>query len=146
MPLEKLLCFFFANSYCACQGYGTEDFVWFRPAPSRPLPGAEGYVEPAELPDHVIIAMLQREVLLTEAKLHALDYELVMAERKLRQLRSQLRQVGFCWLICSPASRRVLRLRLVPKISTPSRFLCLDFIGSDGCTCSRLKAFLRQIS
>ena len=57
------------------------------------MPGAEGYTEPAELPDYVIIAMLRREVLLTEAKLHALDYELVTAERKLRQLRSQLRQV-----------------------------------------------------
>lgn len=40
-----------------------------------------------------MVAMLQREVLLTEAKLHALDYELITSDRKLRQLRSQLRQV-----------------------------------------------------
>lgn len=65
-----------------------------RPAPVKPAaPGGEGYSEPPELPDSVSMAMLQREVLLTESKLHALDYELVTSERKLRQLRSQLRQV-----------------------------------------------------
>jgi len=37
--------------------------------------------------------MLQREVLLTRSKLHALSYEQAMAERRIRTLKSQLRQV-----------------------------------------------------
>lgn len=39
--------------------------------------------------------MLQREVLLTSSKLHALSYEQAMAERRIRTLKSQLRQVCF---------------------------------------------------
>jgi hypothetical protein len=49
--------------------------------------------ESRELPDEVIMAMLRREVLLTRAKLHALCYEQIMGERKLRSLKTQLRQV-----------------------------------------------------
>ena len=50
--------------------------------------------DPSALPDDVILSMLQREVLLTEAKLHALDWELLQSDRNLRQFRSQLRQVA----------------------------------------------------
>ena len=46
-----------------------------------------------DLPDAVIIAMLKREVLLTRAKLHGLMYDHIMSERKLRSLKTQLRQV-----------------------------------------------------
>ncbi len=55
---------------------------------------AGGAVEPSDLPDHVVLKMLHREVLLTKAKLHALNYEHAVAERKLRSLKSQLRQVS----------------------------------------------------
>ena len=55
---------------------------------------AGGAVEPSDLPDHVVLKMLHREVLLTRAKLHALNYEHAVAERKLRNLKSQLRQVS----------------------------------------------------
>lgn len=46
-----------------------------------------------ELPDEVIMAMLKQEVLLTGAKLHGLCYDQIMGERKLRSLKTQLRQV-----------------------------------------------------
>lgn len=49
--------------------------------------------DPSTLPDDAILSMLHREVLLTEAKLHALDWELLQSDRNLRQFRSQLRQV-----------------------------------------------------
>lgn len=39
------------------------------------------------------MAMLRREVLLTRAKLHGLCYDQIMGERKLRSLKTQLRQV-----------------------------------------------------
>ncbi len=55
---------------------------------------AGGAQEPSDLPDHVVLKMLHREVLLTKAKLHALNYEHAVAERKLRSLKSQLRQVS----------------------------------------------------
>ncbi|KAK9806100.1 hypothetical protein WJX72_001362 [[Myrmecia] bisecta] len=62
----------------------------------RPLPtkagGSGADVENNELPDHVIISMLKHEVLLTRSKLHALNYEHHVGERKLRSLKSQLRQ------------------------------------------------------
>ncbi|KAK9841198.1 hypothetical protein WJX74_001758 [Apatococcus lobatus] len=48
--------------------------------------------EAMELPDSVILEMLRREVLLTKAKLHALTHEHILGERKLRTLKSQLRQ------------------------------------------------------
>lgn len=80
-----------------------------RPAPTRTGPSNDGPAEPSELPDSVIVSMLQREVLLTEAKLHALDYELVTSERKLRQLRSQLRQVSL------PLSPRDRDIRALPE-------------------------------
>ena len=44
------------------------------------------------LPDHVVQAMLKRELLLTRAKLHALTYEHIMGERKMRTYKSQLKQ------------------------------------------------------
>ena len=49
--------------------------------------------ESEELPDSVIIALLKREHLLTRAKLNALYYEHITGERKLRSLKTQLRQV-----------------------------------------------------
>ena len=48
-----------------------------------------------DLPDGVIVAMLKREVLLTRAKLHGLMYDHIMSERRLRSLKTQLRQVSF---------------------------------------------------
>ena len=56
--------------------------------------------ESAELPDNVIIALLKREHLLTRAKLNALYYEHITGERKLRSLKTQLRQV-------EPAASRI---------------------------------------
>ena len=53
--------------------------------------------ESAELPDSVIIALLKREHLLTKAKLNALYYEHITGERKLRSLKTQLRQVSLLW-------------------------------------------------
>ena len=50
------------------------------------------------------MAMLSRESLLTRAKLHGLYYDQVMDERKLRSLKTQLRQVP-------SAPPRVLRVR-----------------------------------
>jgi hypothetical protein len=44
------------------------------------------------LPDGVVQAMLRRELLLTRAKLHALTYEHIMGERKMRAFKSQLKQ------------------------------------------------------
>ncbi|BDA41097.1 probable inactive ubiquitin carboxyl-terminal hydrolase 54 at C-terminar half [Coccomyxa sp. Obi] len=61
-----------------------------RPVPTTP--GGGPPMDPPELPDTVILKMLQREVLLTSSKLHALSYEQAIAERKLRTLKSQLRQ------------------------------------------------------
>ena len=59
----------------------------------RPVANTAGAaVEHSELPDNVVLRMLHREVLLTKAKLHALNYEQAVAERKLRTLKSQLRQ------------------------------------------------------
>ena len=65
-----------------------------RPVPATSAPGAAGAGgEGGELPDAVVLKMLQREVLLTRAKLHALAYEQAVAERRTRVLKSQLRQV-----------------------------------------------------
>ena len=50
--------------------------------------------ESAELPDHAIIALLKREHLLTRAKLNALYFEHITGERRLRSLKTQLRQVS----------------------------------------------------
>jgi hypothetical protein len=61
----------------------------------RPVPTNDsGKVqEQADLPDAVILKMLQREVLLTRAKLHALKFEQSTAEHRIRSLKSQLRRV-----------------------------------------------------
>eukprot|EP00884_Botryococcus_braunii_P009363 jgi/Botrbrau1/18428/Bobra.0072s0020.2 len=57
----------------------------------RPIvPPEEGV--PADLPESVIIQLLEREVLLTRAKLHALHYEQIVADKKLRSLKNELRQ------------------------------------------------------
>ncbi len=63
----------------------------------RPVPTSDsGKVqESGDLPDAVILKMLQREVLLTRAKLHALKFEQSTAERRIRSLKSQLRRVSF---------------------------------------------------
>ena len=49
---------------------------------------------PADLPEHVIVAMLRREKLLTRAKLMALCYDIFTGERRLRILKTELHQVG----------------------------------------------------
>ena len=59
-----------------------------RPIPTLP----PGQMEAEMLPDAVVMAMLQRELLLTRAKLHALHYEHIMGERKMRTYKSQLKQ------------------------------------------------------
>ena len=65
-----------------------------RPVPTAG-PSENGSVSPeSELPDHVIEAMLQRELLLTNAKLHGLANDHTSNERKLRSLRTQLRQAS----------------------------------------------------
>jgi hypothetical protein len=67
-------------------------------APLPPPPPAEGAAPappPApleELPDHVVLAMLRREVLLTSAKLHFLAMEQLQADRALRSHKAQLRR------------------------------------------------------
>ena len=48
----------------------------------------------ADLPEHVIVAMLRRENLLTSAKLSALRHDQSTGERQLRKLSSELHQVG----------------------------------------------------
>ncbi len=55
------------------------------------MAGEDG-VEPGPLPDGVVVAMLQREALLTRAKLHGLSHDQRLAERRLRPLKTQLRQ------------------------------------------------------
>lgn len=42
----------------------------------------------------VIIKMLEREALLTQAKLHALEFDRVQGGQQLMRLKSQIRQVG----------------------------------------------------
>jgi len=71
--------------------------------------------ESAELPDHAIIALLKREHLLTRAKLNALYFEHITGERRLRSLKTQLRQVSHCashvamlLAFCTPAVNAVL--------------------------------------
>ena len=56
--------------------------------------GSEAVASPADLPEHVIMAMLRRENLLTSAKLNALCYDQSTGERQLRKLDSELHQVG----------------------------------------------------
>jgi hypothetical protein len=59
-------------------------------APPAPAPASE---EDGLVPDAAMLSMLRREVLLTRAKLHYLGYQQLMAERMLRSLKAQLRQV-----------------------------------------------------
>lgn len=87
-----------------------------RPVPTMPG-GGPPPMDPPELPDTVILKMLQREVLLTSSKLHALSYEQAIAERKLRTLKSQLRQV------CSPPPPLQ---RLLPACSGDYRLTVQD--------------------
>ena len=64
--------------------------------------------ESAELPDHAIIALLKREHLLTRAKLNALYFEHVTGERRLRSLKTQLRQVGLLYCCIATISTLIL--------------------------------------
>ncbi len=78
-----------------------------------PPPTNSAAAEALELPDSVIVEMLKREVLLTKAKLHALTHEHILGERKLRTLKSQLRQV------CTPTSMGEAAVTLEPfKVKT----------------------------
>ena len=54
---------------------------------------AEDVVVDDSIPDHAILAMLRREILLTKAKLHYLVFEHLQQERTLRTHKSQLKQV-----------------------------------------------------
>ncbi|KAK9824008.1 hypothetical protein WJX72_006929 [[Myrmecia] bisecta] len=63
-----------------------------RPIPSAPGEAADADDKTGDLPNDVILSMLEREVLLTRTKLHALDYEHLGGERALRSIKSQLRQ------------------------------------------------------
>ncbi len=60
----------------------------------RPVPLMAVDEPEHQLPDEVIVAMLQRETLLTSAKLHALVFEHIMGDKTLRSLKTQIRQVG----------------------------------------------------
>ena len=62
-----------------------------------------------ELPDHVIIALLRREHLLTKAKLNALCFEHIMGERRLRSLKTQLRQVLLHMISCHQSKSILVR-------------------------------------
>ncbi len=75
--------------YCSVQKWGFLTTNWWDRSPV--VPPEEGPT--ADLPEAVIIQLLEREVLLTRAKLHALCYEHIVAEKKLRNLKTQLRQV-----------------------------------------------------
>ena len=79
---------------CVALGVALLELINFLLSSNRPQPtaGEEGE-EARELPDGVIMAMLTRESLLTRAKLHGLFYDQIMDERKLRSLKTQLRQV-----------------------------------------------------
>ena len=73
-----------------------------RTGPAKPQAASSEETGAQDIPDSVIQAMLRREVLLTEAKLHFLDWELLTNDRKLRQLRTQLRQVRTMTQMNSP--------------------------------------------
>jgi hypothetical protein len=67
----------------------------------RPVPKNEAgepiSPDDCHLPDDVVVKMLGREVLLTKAKLHALMYEHITAEKQLRSVKAQIRQVRGVW-------------------------------------------------
>jgi len=46
-----------------------------------------------DLPDHVTVALLEREKLLTQGKAHVSSFEAMRCERELRHLQSMIRQV-----------------------------------------------------
>lgn len=94
LVLHKLACL---HSLCTL----TCLYPTCRPTPTTPHSGSDSPPDSIELPDSVIEAMLRRELLLTNAKLHGLGNEHITSERKLRSLRTQLRQVR------SPGSRRM---------------------------------------
>jgi len=58
--------------------------------------------------------MLKREVLLTRAKLHGLMYDHIMSERKLRSLKTQLRQVCSVSTLLSNGKPTELQTETVP--------------------------------
>ena len=59
-----------------------------------PKQNLETVASPADLPEHVIMAMLRRENFLMHAKHDALCYDQITGECQLRKLRNELRQVG----------------------------------------------------
>ena len=74
-----------------------------RPGPTAPAPrstpgsigpsdqGSEAVASPADLPEHVILAMLRREDLLVDVMVNVLYYD---EAEGLRKLNNELRQVG----------------------------------------------------
>lgn len=62
------------------------------------IPGTPAAREPnadtSELPDDLLLMVLKREELLTQAKLHVLQYDRMMGDSQLRNLRAELMQVG----------------------------------------------------
>jgi hypothetical protein len=71
------------------------------------------------IPPHAIVAMLRREVLLTRAKLQFLSYEHLLAERMLRSLKTQLRQVRTCSR-GEAAAENLPRCSVLGPASTPA--------------------------
>lgn len=73
----------------------------------RPVPrnsaGDVVVMDDNTLPDEVIVAMLTREALLTQAKLHALVFEHVMHDKQLRSTKAQIRQVCVVCCLARPA-------------------------------------------
>lgn len=59
----------------------------------RPLPHKHA---PLDLPDHVIVAMLEHDALLTKGLLWSLDYQRAMDKKKLESLQLQQSQVRNC--------------------------------------------------
>lgn len=82
-----------SNTSAALNAISTT-FVRCRPVPVPLTSLNPAAAEAMELPDSVILALLRREVLLTNAKLHALTHEHILGKRELRTLKYRLRQVG----------------------------------------------------
>lgn len=60
---------------------------------ARPTSVVESNAETQNLPDEVILFMLGRESLLTDAKMMNIDFEKYKLDRELRSLKVQMRQV-----------------------------------------------------
>ena len=64
----------------------------------RPLPPKH---PPCDLPDHVIVAMLERDALLSRALQWTLDHQLTMDKKRLKSLQIQQAQVGLSYIFCA---------------------------------------------